>query len=114
MKLMRAIVYTSYGPPETLQLAEIEKPIPRDKQVLVKVHADSVNALEWRGFTMPSPLIGLMGGGFFKPKDPKVGIDVAGTVEAVGSSRNLDMIRSIGSDHIIDYKREDITRNGQQ
>ncbi len=83
---MKAIVYTKYGPPEALQLTEVEKPTPKEKQVLVKVHAASVNALDWRGFTMPSLLVRLMRGGLLKPKNPKVGVDVAGTVEAVGSS----------------------------
>jgi NADPH:quinone reductase-like Zn-dependent oxidoreductase len=206
---MKAIIYTEYGPPDVLRIGEVEKPTPKENQVLIKVHAASANALEWRGFTMPSLLIRLMGGGLFKPKDPKVGVDVAGTVEAVGSSvtefkpgdevfgvapgafaeyacngeskfalkpanvsfeaaaavpvaaltalqglrhkgqilpgqkvlidgasggvgtfavqiaksygaevtavcstRNLDMMRSIGADHILDYTREDFTKNG--
>ena len=208
---MKAILYTNYGPPEVLQLKEVEKPTPRDHQVLVKVHAASVNALDWRPFTMPSILIRLMSGGLSKPKDPSVGVDVAGQVEAVGSkvtefqpgdlvfgvapgafaeyvcngeskfalkpanvsfeaaaavpvaaltalqglrdkgkiqpgqkvlidgasggvgtyavqiakafgaevtavcsTRNLDMLHSIGADHVIDYTREDFTKNGQR
>ena len=205
---MKAILYTKYGPPEALQLTEVDKPAPTEKQVLVKVHAASVNALEWRGFTM-SPLILRLMGGLRKPRDPKMGVDVAGTVEAVGNSvtefkpgdevfgvapaafaeyacngeskfvlkpanvsfeaaaavpvaaltalqglrdkgqiqsgqkvlidgasggvgtfavqiaksygaevtavcsaRNLDMARSIGADYVIDYTREDVTKNG--
>jgi len=81
---MKAIVYTQYGPPEVLQLKEVEKPTPNDHQILVKVHAASVNALDWRPFTMPSLVIRLMSGGRSKPKDQVVGVDVAGTVEAVG------------------------------
>jgi NADPH:quinone reductase-like Zn-dependent oxidoreductase len=208
---MKAIEYTKYGPPEVLQLKEVEKPTPKDHQVLVKVHAASVNALDWRPFTMPSILIRLMSGGLSKPKDPSVGADVAGTVEAIGkdvtefqpgdevfgvapgsfaeyvangaskfahkpanvsfeaaaavpvaaftalqglrdkgqiqpgqkvlidgasggvgtyavqiaksfgaevtavcSTRNLDMARSIGADHVIDYTREDFTKNRQR
>ena len=208
---MKAIRHTKYGPPDVLQLDEVEKPAPKDHQVLVKVHAASVNALDWRPFTMPSLLIRLMSGGASKPKDPSVGVDVAGTVEAVGKdvtefqpgdevfgvapgsfaeyvangaskfahkpahmsfeqaaaipvaaftalqglrdngkiqagqkvlidgasggvgiyavqiaksfgaevtavcrTRNLDMVRSIGADHVIDYTREDFTKKDQR
>ena len=207
---MKAILYTKYGPPEVLQLMEVEKPTPKENQVLVKVHAASVNALEWRPFTMTPIFIRLMGG-LRKPKDPLFGVDIAGRVEAVGSNvkqfqprdevfgvapgafaeyacasenklalkpanvsfeaaaavplaaftalqglrdggqiqlgqkvlingagggvgtfavqiaksfgaevtavcstRNLDMARSIGADHVIDYTREDFTKNGQR
>jgi NADPH:quinone reductase-like Zn-dependent oxidoreductase len=68
---------------------EVEKPTPTEKQILIKVHAASANALEWRGFAMPwfpSLVIRLLTGALFKPKDSKVGVDVAGTVEAIGSS----------------------------
>ena len=208
---MKAILYTKYGPPEVLQLQEVEKPTPKDHQVLVKVHAASVNAVDWRPFTIPLLLIRLLSGGFSKPKDPSVGVDVAGTVEAVGkdvtefqpgdevfgvapgsfaeyvangaskftykptnvsfeaaaavpvaaftalqglrdkgqirpgqrvlidggsggvgtyavqiaksfgaevtavcSTRNLDMVRSIGADHVMDYTREDFTKKDQR
>ena len=207
---MKAILQTKYGPPEVLQLKEVEKPTPTENQVLVKVHAASVNALEWRPFTMTPIFVRLMGG-LLKPKDPKLGTDIAGRVEAVGSNvtefrpgdevfgvapgafaeyvcngaskfalkpanvsfeaaatvpvaaftalqglrdrgqiqpgqkvlidgasggvgtfavqlaksfgaevtavcspRNLDMARSIGADHVIDYTREDFTKNGQR
>src|SRR6185503_1019560 len=208
---MKAILYPKYGSPDVLQLQDVEKPTPKDHQVLVKVFAASVNALDWRPFTMPSIPLRLMSGGLSKPKDPSVGVDVAGTVEAVGkevtefqpgdevfgvapgsfaeyvangaskfahkpanvsfeaaaavpvaaltalqglrdkgqiqarqkvlidgasggvgtfavqiakafgaevtavcSTRNLDMVRSIGADHLIDYTREDFSRNGQR
>jgi NADPH:quinone reductase-like Zn-dependent oxidoreductase len=81
---MKAIRYETYGPPETLQLKEIAKPVPKDHQVLVKVHAASINALDWRRFTMPSLLVRLFSGGWLKPKDTALGADVAGIVEAVG------------------------------
>jgi NADPH:quinone reductase-like Zn-dependent oxidoreductase len=207
---MKAILQTKYGPPEVLQLKEIEKPTPTENQVLVKVHAASVNALEWRPFTMSPIFIRLMGG-LHNPKDPKLGTDIAGQVEAVGKNvtefkpgdevfgvapgsfaeyvcngeskfalkptnisfeqaaavpvaaftalqglrdkgqiqpgqkvlidgasggvgtfavqiaksygaevtavcrtRNLDMIRSIGADHAIDYTQEDFTKSGRQ
>src|SRR3990172_1562229 len=82
---MKAILYTKYGPPEVLQLMEVEKPTPNENQVLVKVHAASVNALEWRPFTMTPIFIRLMGG-LLKPKDPKLGTDIAGRVESIGSN----------------------------
>ncbi len=82
---MKAILQTKYGSPEVLQLTEVEKPTPTENQVLVKVHAASVNALEWRPFTMSPIFIRLMGG-LLKPKDPKLGTDIAGRVEAVGSN----------------------------
>jgi NADPH:quinone reductase-like Zn-dependent oxidoreductase len=81
---MKAILQTKYGPPEVLQLEEVEKPTPKDNQVLVKVHAASINALDWRPFTMTPIFIRLMGG-LRKPKDPSLGADIAGRVEAVGS-----------------------------
>ncbi len=207
---MKAIVYTKYGPPEALQLQEVEKPAPKDHQVLVKVHAASINAMDWRRFTMTPILVRLMGG-LLKPKNTSLGVDLAGQVEAVGatvkqfqpgdevfgvapgafaeyvcagetklalkpanvsfeaaaavpiaaftalqglrdkgqiqpgqkvlidgasggvgnyavqiaksfgaevtavcSTRNLNIARSIGADHVIDYTREDFTKNGQR
>jgi NADPH:quinone reductase-like Zn-dependent oxidoreductase len=82
---MKAILLTQYGSPDGLQLAEVEKPAPTDRQLLVKVRAASLNALEWRRFTGPRLLQRLMGGGLTKPRNPRLGVDVAGVVEAVGS-----------------------------
>lgn len=207
---MKAILYTEYGPPELLQFTEVEKPVPRDSEVLVKIHAASVNAMDWRRFTGSPILARLVGGGLRKPTNLKMGADIAGTVEAVGdnvtefqpgdevfgvcrgafaeyvctaeknvslkpanvsfeeaatvpiaaftalqglrnkgqiqprqkvlingasggvgvfaaqiaksfgaevtavcSARNLDIARSIGADHVIDYAQEDFTKNGQ-
>jgi NADPH:quinone reductase-like Zn-dependent oxidoreductase len=208
---MKAIAQTSYGPPEALQLQEKERPSPRDNEVLVKVHAASVNALDWRLFTFPLFVRRVIGGGFRRPKDPSCGADFAGHVEAVGpavtqfrpgdavfgakrgafaeyvcatedkmaskpagvsfeaaaavpvaaltalqalrdqahvqsgqtvlvngagggvgtfavqiakafgaevtavcSTRNQDVARSIGADHVVDYTREDVTKNGRR
>jgi NADPH:quinone reductase-like Zn-dependent oxidoreductase len=207
---MKAIVYTEYGPPDVLQLKEVEKPTPKENEVLVKVHAASINYGDLpvlRG----EPLQRLMGGGLRKPRHKILGDDIAGCVEAVGenveqfhpgdevfglsifgafaeyacakekllvlkpasmtfeqaaaipfaaitalnglrdkgqiqpeqkvlingasggvgtfavqiaksfgaevtgvcSTRKLDMVRSIGADHVIDYTREDFTTSGQ-
>jgi NADPH:quinone reductase-like Zn-dependent oxidoreductase len=212
---LKAIVYTRYGPPEVLQLKEVEKPTPKEDEVLVKVHAASVNAYDWHLLSADIFLVRLMGGGLLKPKNTILGADIAGQVEAVGrnvkqfqpgdevfgdiagcgnggfaeyasapenalvlkptnlsfeeaaavpmaavtalqgvrdqgkiqpgqkvlingasggvgtfavqiaksfgaevtavcSTRNLNMARSIGADHVIDYTQEDFTQNGQQ
>jgi len=210
-KQMKAILYTKYGPPDVLQLQEVEKPTPKEDEVLVKVQAASVNAADWHALSADILLIRVMGSGLRKPKDPRLGIDLAGRVEAVGSGvtqfqpgdevygggagsfaeyavaresrlvlkptamsfeaaaaipvaaltalqglrdsghirpgekvliygaaggvgsfavqiaksfgaevtavcspRNLDQARSMGADHVIDYTRENFTRNGQQ
>ena len=206
----KAIVYTKYGPPDVLQLKEIEKPTPKDNQVLVKVHAASVNPLDWH-YMRGTPYFVRMLAGLRKPKVTRLGVDLAGQVEAVGrnieqfkpgdevfgacrgafaeygcasggrlvlkpanvtfeqaaavpvaaftalqglrdkgriqpgqkilingasggvgtfavqiaksfgaevtgvcSTRNLDMVRSIGADQVIDYTQEDFTKNGQR
>ena len=206
---MKAIVFERYRPPEVLQLKEVERPIPKDNEVLVEVHAAAVNPFDWHRMRA-SPFLVRMGGGFRKPKDPRLGADVSGRVEAVGravtrlkpgdevfgfahgsfgeyataaeddlatkpanlsfdvaaaapmaaltalkglhdqghvqpgqkvlingasggvgsfavqiaksygaevtgvcSTRNLELVRSIGADHVIDYSREDFTRSGR-
>ncbi len=211
---MKAFVYHNYGPPDVLKLEEIEKPVPKDNEVLVKVHAASANAGDWHLLRGEPFLVRLMFG-LFKPKFKILGADIAGRVEAVGknagqfkpgdevfgdvsgsgfgafaeyvsvpesalvlkpaniafdeasavpsaamaalqglrdtgriqpgqkvlingasggvgtfavqiaksfgaevtgvcSTRNVDMVRSIGADHVIDYTQEDFTQNGQQ
>lgn len=78
---MKAIVHCEYGGPEVLTLVDIEKPTPADNQVLVRVRAASVNPLDLtiRGPWLLRPLFGMR-----KPKDTRLGVDYAGTVEAVG------------------------------
>jgi NADPH:quinone reductase-like Zn-dependent oxidoreductase len=208
---MKAIVCPKYGPRDVLQIVEVEKPSPQGEQVLVKVHAASVNAADYRMLGGKPFLLRLMIGGLLNPKDPRVGHDLAGQVDAVGenvkrfrpgdevfgcakgafaeyalareaslalkpanrsfeaaaavptaaltalqgiryaggilpgqkvviqgasggvgtfavqlakssgaevtavcSPKNLDMARAIGADHVIDYSREDFTRNRQR
>src|SRR3989442_762372 len=208
---MKAIVITKYGSPDVLQFEEVEKPTPKDNQVLVKVQAASANPLDWHGIRGKPFIARLMGTGLLRPKSSKVGADVAGRVEAVGkdvtqfkpgdevfggcngsfaeyacaredrvalkpanlsfeevaavpvaaytalqglrdkghiqpgqkvlvngasggvgtfavqiaksfgaevtgvcSRRNLDMLRKIGADHVIDYTQEDFIKNGQR
>jgi NADPH:quinone reductase-like Zn-dependent oxidoreductase len=206
---MKAIVYTKYGSPDVLQFKEVEKPAPRDGQILVKIYAASANPLDWH-LMRASPFLARLAGGLRKPKNPRLGADFSGRVEAVGanatqfqpgdevfgastgafaeficvaenevalkpanlsfeqaaavpvaattalqglrdtgqihsglrflvngasggvgtfavqiaksfgtdvtgvcSTRNLDMVRSIGAGHVIDYTREDFTSSGQ-
>ncbi|MEW6401163.1 MAG: NAD(P)-dependent alcohol dehydrogenase [Chloroflexota bacterium] len=208
---MKAVVYRSYGPPEVLKIEDIEKPTPDENQVLVKVHAASINAGDIFAMGGKPFLFRFFTGGFLEPKNTRLGTDVAGRVEAVGenvkqfrpgdevfgcrngafaeyvcaregllvlkpanisyeqaaavpwaglvalqtiryageirprqkvliqgasggvgtfavqiakafgaelttvcSTRNLDIARSIGADHVIDYTKEDFTRNPQR
>ncbi len=208
---MKAIVIERYGSPDVLQFKEVEKPSPKDNQVLVRVQAASANPLDWHLMRGEPFIARLMGTGLLKPKSSKVGADVAGRVEAVGkdvtqfkpgdevfgtcngsfaeyacaredrlalkpanvsfeeaaaipvaattalqglrnkgriqlgqkvlvngasggvgtfavqiaksygtevtgvcSTRNLDMVRKIGADHVVDYTQEDFTKNEQQ
>jgi NADPH:quinone reductase-like Zn-dependent oxidoreductase len=80
---MKAIVHCEYGPPDVLKLEDVEKPTPNDNQVLVRVRAASVNPLDLtiRGPWLIRPILGMR-----KPKDTRLGVDYAGTVEAVGKN----------------------------
>lgn len=83
---MKAIVYHNFGPPDVLQLEEIEKPVPKDDQVLVRVRAVSINPYDWH-FMEGGPYIArLFGFGLLKPSSQRLGVDFSGTVEAVGKN----------------------------
>ena len=207
---MKAAVYTRYGSPDVVQIKDVEKPIPKDNEVLIEVRAASVNPLDWH-FMRGTPYFVRILAGLRKPKITRLGVDVAGQVEAVGrnvtqfkpgdavfgscrgafaeyvctsestlvmkpdnvtfeqaasapvaaftvlqglrdkgqiqpgqkvlingaaggvgtfavqiaksfgadvtgvcSTRNVDMVRSIGADRVIDYTREDFTKSGQR
>jgi NADPH:quinone reductase-like Zn-dependent oxidoreductase len=213
---MKAIICTRYGSPDVLQLHEVVKPAPRDDEVLIKIHAASINARDWRFMRAKPFFIRLMPGSLSHPKNKVLGVDFAGQVDVTGSeveqfkpgdevfgymptasrrgtfaeyvcakenlvankptnltyaqaaavplaamtalqglrdngniqlgqkvlvngasggvgtfavqiaktfgvqvtavcsTRNLEMVRSLGADHVIDYKKEDFTQNGQQ
>ena len=83
---MKAIVCTKYGPPDGLQFQEVAKPAPTADEVLVKVHAASVNAYDWHLLTADIFLVRLMGGGLLRPKKTIPGVDIAGRIEAAGSN----------------------------
>jgi len=83
-KTMKAIAHTGYGRPQprVLDLGQVDVPVPEDDQVLVRVRASSVNPVEWYGVT--GPYFARLGAGFRRPKDPRLGADLAGVVEATG------------------------------
>jgi NADPH:quinone reductase-like Zn-dependent oxidoreductase len=81
---MKAIVYEKYGPPDVLRLAEWDKPVPKENEVLVKVHAASVNWADWRNLRA-DPFLVRLAAGLVKPGNQILGFDVAGRVEAVGT-----------------------------
>lgn len=87
---MKAIIYTHYGPPAVLQFKEVPVPALTDGEVLIKVHATSVNPLDWH-FMRGEPWLLRLMMGLRKPKDTRLGVDVAGQVEAVG--RNVTQFK---------------------
>jgi len=80
---MKAIVYTKYGSPDVLQLKEVEKPIPRDNEVLIKIHATTVNRTDC-GFLRAKPFIVRFFSGLTKPRNTILGNEFAGQIEAIG------------------------------
>ena len=80
---MRAVIYCEYGPPNVLRVATVEKPVPGDDQVLVRVRAAAINPLEWH-FMRGTPYIARMSMGLRVPETTRLGVDYSGVVEAVG------------------------------
>ena len=82
---MKAIVYEEYGPPDVLQLKEVDKPTPKDNEVLIEVYAVSINDWDW-GLLQGIPFTNRLLFGLLKPKNQILGSDVAGRIEAVGKT----------------------------
>jgi NADPH:quinone reductase-like Zn-dependent oxidoreductase len=82
---MKAIVYHNYGSPDVLKCEDVEKPVPKDNEILIKVRAASLNPLDWH-FLRGVPYIVRIIAGLGKPKFIGLGADVAGQVEAVGKT----------------------------
>ncbi len=207
---MKSAIQTGYGSPDVVQLVDVEKPVPKENEVLIRVRAASLNPLDWRMMRGKPSIVRAMGG-LTRPKNPRMGYDVAGVAEAIGSgvtqikagedvfgfgrgafaeyacsveeelvskppnltfeqaasvsvagrtalqglrdkgrlqpgqrvlingaaggvgtfavqlakwmgskvtavcsARNLDLVRSLGADHVLDYAREDFTRSGHR
>ena len=106
---MKAIVCTKYGPPEVLQLKEVEKPIPKNSEVLIKIFATTVTASDCivRGFKLPAlSIIGIMMRlviGFTKPRNSILGMVLAGKVESVG--KNVKRFKSRDQVYTINVRR---------
>ena len=83
---IKAYFYRDYGSPDVLRLEEIEKPVPADDQVLVRVRAASINPLDWHYMEGTPYIVRLLEFGLLKPKVPRLGVDLAGQVEAVGKN----------------------------
>ena len=82
---MKAIYYTQYGSPDVLSLQEVDKPTPKDDEVLIRVHAASLNAYDWH-IMRADPFLARLAKGLFGPKNKIPGADVAGVVETVGKN----------------------------
>src|SRR5207302_9621810 len=87
--LMKAAVYTMYGPPDVVQIADVDKPVPADNEVLMKVRAASLNPVDGHLMRGPLPLRPMTG--LRKPRNARLGVDVAGQVETVG--RNVTQFK---------------------
>jgi NADPH:quinone reductase-like Zn-dependent oxidoreductase len=83
---MKAIICPKYGSPDVLQLLELAKPAPQDDEVLIQIHAASLNSRDLRMLRANPFFMRLMPGGLFRPKNKILGADVAGRVEAIGKS----------------------------
>ncbi len=82
---MKAIIHTKYGSPEVLQLKEVEKPVPKDNEVLVNVFAASANPADWH-MIRGEPKFARLSFGLTKPKNIIPGIDIAGKVDSIGKN----------------------------
>lgn len=99
---MKAVVYSEYGSPDVLRLEEVEKPSHTDDEILVRVHAASVNRSDWEGL-VGSPLYARIGG-LRKPGRPILGSDIAGRVEAVGRNNTQFQVGDEVFGELADYR----------
>ncbi len=81
---MKAVIQEKYGSADVLELREVARPVPKENELLIRIHAASVNAYDWH-IMHAKPFVVRFARGFTKPKNPTLGADIAGVVEAVGS-----------------------------
>ncbi|MGB6422747.1 MAG: NAD(P)-dependent alcohol dehydrogenase, partial [Anaerolineales bacterium] len=105
---MKAIVCTEYGPPEVLQFEEVAKPVPEDNEVLIKIHATTVTAVDCT-FRQGKPFVGRFFSGLRKPKNPIQGTELAGEIEAVGK----DVKRFKEGDQVFGYIGQNMGANAE-
>jgi NADPH:quinone reductase-like Zn-dependent oxidoreductase len=79
---MKAVIYTKYGSPNVLKLEEIDKPIPKDNEVLIRIHATTVVPMDWR-FRKGNNIVARLLSGLFKLRNPILGTEFSGEIEAV-------------------------------
>lgn len=118
---MKAVVYTEYGAPDVLQVKEVTKPVPKDNEILVRIHATTINygdmiarrfnEISFAEFNMPGPLLLLarIGFGFRKPKKNILGSEFSGEVEAVGK----DVTRFKKGDPVFGYRGPSMGANAE-
>lgn len=84
-QLMKASVYTQYGPPEVLQLQEVAKPLPKENEVQIRIYATAVSSGDWH-MRKADPLVIRLFSGLFRPKQPILGYVLAGEVKSIGKA----------------------------
>jgi NADPH:quinone reductase-like Zn-dependent oxidoreductase len=106
---MKAAVYNSYGSPDVLHIEDVEKPVPKDNEVLARVYAATVSPADWR-FRKADPFFVRFMNGLWRPKKIHIlGMEFAGKVESMGKA----VTRFAGADEVVDYAREDFSRAGR-
>ena len=106
-QFMKAAVRHEYGSPDVVRLEQIDKPLPEDNQVLIKVRAAAVNPLDWHYMEGGPYIMRVMGAGLMRPKDPRLGVDLAGVVESVGKNVKQfqpgDAVYGVGDSAFAEY-----------